>query len=217
MLPLLALVSELESRLAELVQGILLVAGGFLIGYHLGGLIGWSLGKWVLRMKDRTTPRQLGQPIGGVILALIVAIIVFTGHGKGPGAGGEGTGPTLATGTNPNGPANNESETSQHSITSKPPEITTPEKLVRVTVFGGSAVTGDCFYQFEDDKTLKTLDEIKQLILTQRNRVKGKTSLAILFPPDKDIALPQEHPMVTRLAKWAREEAGLDVSFPASR
>jgi hypothetical protein len=217
MFPLLALFSNFEDRLVELAEGVLLVAGGFLIGYLLGGLIGWSVGKWVLRMKDRTTPRQLGQPIGGVILALIVAIIVFTGKGKGPGSGGNGIGTMNLTDGSAVNLAESQSDPQSKPNVAKPPEITLPDKLIRVTVFGGRAVTAERFYQIEDDQTLKTLDELKQVIISQKEALKGKITIAIMFPTDKDIALPQEHPMVTRLAKWAREEAGLDVSFPASR
>lgn len=218
MTPLFAFLSDIEDRFTQLIEGLLLVAGGFLIGYLLGGLVGWALGKWVFRMKDRTTPKQLGQPIGGVLLAVIVALIVFTGgRGKGPGGNGDKPGTTDTASTDPNAQPKKDPEPKVPPTLPKPPDLKPTDVILRVTVYGGNAVVGERFYQLEDEKTLKTLDELKQAITARRGAEKGKVTVAILFPADKNIALPQEHPMVTRLAKWAREEAGLDVSFPASR
>jgi hypothetical protein len=217
MIPLFAFFSDLENRFTQLIEGLLLVAGGFLVGYLLGGLVGWALGKWVFRMRDRSTPKQLGQPIGGVLLAIIVALIVFTGgRGKGPGGNGDKTG-TSDTVANQNAQPKADPDPKTQPILPKPPDVKPADVTIRVTVYGGGAVTGERFYQLEDDKTLKTLDELKQAITTRQAAEKGKITVAILFPGDKNVALPQEHPMVTRLAKWAREEAGLDVTFPANR
>jgi hypothetical protein len=41
--------------------------------------------------------------------------------------------------------------------------------------------------------------------------------LQMLFSPDPNLRPPRNDPKVTDVTRWATEEAGLDVTFPASR
>jgi hypothetical protein len=49
----------------------------------------------------------------------------------------------------------------------------------------------------------------------QRADPAKKVALVIQFPAKN--APAREHPAVTLLARWANEEAGMDVSFPAAK
>ena len=110
MLPLFALLDAAKQSVMQFVHNCLLVAGAFLVGYILGGVIGWALGKWALKQKSPQTLKQLGRPIGGILLALIVALLVFSGMGKRWGPGGDGAGTPSDTGnkdarTDPSSPS----------------------------------------------------------------------------------------------------------------
>ena len=98
MLPLFAFLDDAKQSIMQFVHNCLLVAGAFLVGYILGGLIGWALGKWALKQESPQTLKQMGRPVGGLILAFIVALLVFSGMGKRWGPGGDGAGTPSDTG-----------------------------------------------------------------------------------------------------------------------
>jgi len=216
MTPLFAFLDDAKEAMNEFVHNCLLVAGGFLVGYILGGVVGWALGKWVFRQKAPDTLKKVGRPIGGVILALIVALLVFTGKGKPHGEGGDGKG---APSPDPN-KANQQSPQPEPKIPPNVPIVKQPDGkpadvTIRVTVLGGEDVQVDKFYLIDDDQTPKTFTELKDAITARKAKEKGKVAMAILFPTRN--ALSREHPAVTRVVRWANEEAGLDVTFPASK
>jgi len=45
MTSLFAILEGAQEALTELVTGLLMVAGGFLVGYVLGGIVAWSAGR----------------------------------------------------------------------------------------------------------------------------------------------------------------------------
>lgn len=215
----LALFSFMDSTrdsLVELGRNCLLVAGGFLVGYILGGLGGWATGKWVFKLQSTDSFKRVGRPVGGILVAIIIALIVFTGLGKSPGEGGDGKG-NLG-----NDPANKSNPRDDQKANSKvvPPNIdpTPPSETVRVTVLAGAAVkTERRYYLIDDDGKPKTLEELKEVILARKLKSKGKTTLAVLFSADPNLAPPRNDHKVTDLTRWATEEAGLDVTFSASK
>ena len=73
------------------------------------------------------------------------------------------------------------------------------------------------FYLLNDDPNAITLEELKAAIKTRQSQVKGKTVLQVLFSSDPNLAPPRNDPKVTDVTRWATEEAGLDVVFPASK
>jgi hypothetical protein len=214
--------SDAKEALTEFVNNCLLIAGGFLVGYLLGGVVGWALGRYVFRQKDPETLRRLGRPVGGVLLALIVAIIVFTGKGKPIGDGGDGKG---TTSTDPNAGKNQlttHPDTKIEPDLKKPKDVKPPDVVLRVTVYAGAAVTDDRAYQFEDDPTKITLEQLKKVILERKANEKGKVTIAILYPEDKNIAPgnpteEQLHPSVAKVVRWARSEAKLPVELPPDK
>src|SRR3954451_21866986 len=91
-LSVLAFLDDVQKSIQQFVHNCLLVAGAFLVGYILGGILGWALGKWAFKQKSPDTLKRVGRPIGGIVLALIMALLVFTGMGGRLGTGGEGQG-----------------------------------------------------------------------------------------------------------------------------
>jgi hypothetical protein len=214
--PLFAFLEDAQKSIQQFLHNCLLVAGAFLVGYILGGLIGWAIGKWALKQKSPDTLKQIGRPVGGIILALIVALLVFTGMGKRFGEGGEGSG-------TPNDSGKKDAATNtDHSANPKviPPKVdqTPPEATVRVTVLAGAAVRSERkYYLLDDNSTPVTLEELKDAISARKAKTKGRVVLQVLFSSDPNLAPPRNDPKVTDLTRWATEEAGLDVTFPASR
>jgi hypothetical protein len=220
--PVFGFLTDLRAEFLELMNNLLLVAGGFLVGYLLGGVIGWALGRWAFRQKTPDTLQRLGRPVGGVIVALIVALIVFTGKGKPTGDGGDGKGtPNTETspGKNP-APSADPNPKVDPKITTPKIDPTPTESTIRVTILGGRAVPAEGkFYLLDDDPNsqARTLSELKRAIDERKATAKGKMILAILFPTDPNLAPPRNDQKVTDVTRWATEEAGLDVIFPATR
>jgi hypothetical protein len=215
MVPLLGFLSDAKEAFTELVTGLLMVAGGFLVGYVLGGVLAWAAGRYVFKQQDTTSLKRLGRPVGGVVLALIVALIVFTGKGKPHGEGGDGKGDPD---TDPNAPKSGTPPASPPKIDPKvvppkTPEVKPAEATIRVTILGGNDVREGRFYLIDDDPTPKTFEEFKRAVTARKAMETGKLMVAILFPEKN--ALPLGHPAVVDVSRWAKEEAKLDVLFPA--
>ena len=206
-----AFLDNAQKSVQQFLHNCLLVAGAFLVGYILGGVIGWALGKWAFGQKDPTTLKQVSRPIGGIILAFIVALLVFTGMGKPFGEGGEGKG-------TPNDSGNKDTQSPDRNTVNPNltphTELKPADRYFRITILEGNDVpSAGRFYQLEDGQ-VKTLEELKPLILEAKSREKGKIALAIQFRKNTP---PGDPRLVTNLTHWATEEAGLDVTFPASR
>jgi amino acid transporter len=212
MTPVFAFLDDARQSVIQFVHNCLLVAGAFLVGYILGGVIGWALGKYALKQKSPETLKQIGRPAGGVILAIIVALIVFTGMGKRMGPGGDGAGTPDSAGK--------KDSTSPVDPNVVPPKVDqSPVDLtVRVTVLAGAAVRSESkYYMIDDDPTHLSLPELKEAIRARKAKSSGRAVLQVLFPSDPNLAPPRNDPKVTDVTRWATEEAGLDVTFPASR
>jgi hypothetical protein len=210
-----ALLDDTQKSIEHFVHNCLLVAGAFLVGYILGGILGCALGKWAFKQKSPDTLKQLGRPIGGILLALIVALLVFTGMGGRLGAGGEGQGTPNDTGNKD--AAHRDSSAGPNVVPPKVDQMP-PEAIIRVTVLAGAAVRSERkFYLLDDDPNSLTLEELKAAIKARQSKVKGKTVLQVLFSSDPNLAPPRNDPKVTDVTRWATEEAGLDVVFPASK
>jgi hypothetical protein len=209
-----AFLETTQQAIVQFVHNCLLVAGAFLVGYVLGGVTGWALGKWAFKQESPQTLKQLGRPVGGIILAIIVALIVFTGMGKRFGPGGDGAGTPSDSGTKDSQPRDDaDPRVVPRKLDSSPVDVT-----IRVTVLAGAAVRSEGkYYLLDDDTTPKSLPETKEAILARKGSSKGKTVLQVLFSSDPNLAPPRNDPKVTDVTRWASEEAGLDVTFPASR
>jgi hypothetical protein len=219
--PVFGLFNDLREEFSELANHVLMVAGGYLVGFILGWVISSALNRWAFQQKSPEFLHKLIRHLCGLILAIIVALIVFTGKGKPTGDGGDGKG-GIATTT----PGKN-SVTPAEATPKDNPKVTTPkldpkpaDSTIRVTILGGTAVPGEGrFYLLDDDhnEQAKNLSELKRVLLDRKTKSSGKVALAVQFPDDPNFAPPRNDLKVTDLTRWATEEAGFDVTFPASR
>ena len=223
MVPLFAFLEDAKAAINELVTGLLMVAGGFLVGYILGGVAAWGVGRWVFKQQENTNLTRLGRPVGGVLLALIVALIVFTGRGKPHGEGGDGRG-TPDTDTTPGKNSAEKVDSTQKQPDqnlSKPPAVVPADVILQVTVYAGAGAQGDRCYQLGASQTLVNLAELSKELLAKKSEAKGKAIIAIHYPENPNFVPGnppgQLHPNVARLVQWATSEGKTEVVLPVSK
>jgi hypothetical protein len=86
------LASGAGEKLATFVVKCLAVAGGFLVGYFVGGAVAWALDRWVFAHKAPEPLKKAVSMVAAVALAILVALIVFGEGGSGLFGGGSGDG-----------------------------------------------------------------------------------------------------------------------------
>ncbi|MBL8864607.1 MAG: hypothetical protein JNK93_03510 [Planctomycetia bacterium] len=194
-------------RLAKLIEGALATVGAFLVGYVLVALLGWLFDKYLLKRKSPELLHRVCRLLGGLILAILVAMMLFGGGG----GSGDGTGDGAGTGTASPGPASNVESTDPKAVAAKvaPPV----EVRVRVLVLGGTDVKDQKFYVVDDDPAPLAFADAKSAIQRKKDATAKSVGLEIRFPVQN--ALPRDHPAIAQLARWAGEVAGLTVTFPA--
>lgn len=194
-------------RLAKLIEGALATVGAFLVGYVLVALLGWFFDKYLLKRKSPELLHRVCRLLGGLILAILVAMMLFGGGG----GSGDGTGDGAGTGTASPGPASNAESTDPKAVAAKvaPPV----EVRVRVLVLGGTDVKDQKFYVVDDDPAPLAFADAKSAIQRKKDATAKSVGLEIRFPVQN--ALPRDHPAIAQLARWAGEVAGLTVTFPA--
>lgn len=196
-------------NLAKLIEGILATAGGFLVGYILAAIAGWLFDKYLLKRKSPEFLHKVCRLLGGLILAIIVALLVFGGGGGEGNGTGEGTGNGKASPANGTIDPSSTNDPKQISLKPLPPV----EERIRITLLGGTDVKDQKFYLIDDETVPRSLAEAKAAIQKAKDATTKTLGLEIRFAAQN--ALPQDHPAVTQLARWARESAGLTVTFPA--
>ena len=209
----------MAERLASFAIKCLAVGGGFLAGYLLGGAIAYALDRWAFNKKAPDLVKKSIRIVSGLVLAILVALIVFGEGGGGLGLGGgegKGTGTPSGEGQKEKTPTPAPPDKDRQVSPATPADTRPTEVTVRVTVLGGSDVVQERFYLLDDDRTPKTFAEVRAAVTARKAAEKRKMRLAILFPPPPN-RVPIDHGAVTQLVKWARDEAGLDVTFPAGR
>jgi hypothetical protein len=203
-------------KVAQFAVNALAVIGGFFVGYVLFGLIAWLLDRYVLFKKSPPGLKRLIRLVGGVLVAILVAIIVF-GHGQGWTLFGGGS-PGDDNGGNPN-PAATQRTSAEIPKSVTPPvpakDLPPPGATVKVTLLGGDDVKGEKFYLLDADPAAKTFDELTFALRAKKDTLAGK-GLAVEIRFTEANVLPREHPAVVRLGRWAAEH-GVTVTFPAER
>lgn len=209
--PLLGLLDNAKDAIVEFLNNCLLVAGGFLVGYLLGGVLGWVIGKYIFRQQSPAVFQKVGRPVGGALLALIVALIVFTGRGKSPGDGGDGKGSNT---TEPNAEKKADPKIDPKLPPIKLPDAKQPDVTIWVTILEGAAIPGPGkFYRVDEEDTAKTLEELKTALLERKAREHGKVVLVIRFQSN---TRPGDPRLLTDVTNWATTTAGLDVILRAN-
>jgi hypothetical protein len=194
-------------RLAKLIEGALATVGAFLVGYVLVAILGWWCDKYLLKRKSPELLHRVCRLLGGLILAILVAMMLFGGGG----GSGDGTGDGAGAGKASPGHATESDSTDPKANAAKvaPPV----EVRVRVLVLGGTDVKDQKFYVVDDDPAPLAFADAKAAIQKKKDATAKSVGLEIRFPVQN--ALPRDHPAVAQLARWAGEVAGLTVTFPA--
>jgi hypothetical protein len=203
------LASGASDKIATFVVKCLAVAGAFLIGYFLGGVIAWALDRWVFAQKAPEPLKKAVSWVAAVALALLVALIIFGEGGSGlfGGGGGDGKGtPSQDDTKGKTTPAPEPEPKKKDEVPPKKKEDTPPPKPtpgdVRVTILTDEAKDGR-FYVIDDDPAPKTFDEFKETINAKRKVT--KTELTVIFRFKKE-PLSDNHPAVRRVVGWVQQE-----------
>lgn len=198
---------DVGGHFAQTLVNGLAVLGGFLAGYVMAGLIAKLLDRVLVLRKSPLWLHRIIRILGGVAVAMLVAMIVF-GHGKGWnlfGGGADGT--AEATGTQP-------VSTTAVQKTEPPPEPKTQGEAgdrIRVTILGGTDVKAERFYLLDDDLSPMTLAELKSAVLKRKESSSKLPTLEVRSASRN--TLPTDHPAVAMLTRWAREVAGLNFTL----
>jgi hypothetical protein len=209
---------HLMPRATALIVNLLVVAGAYLVGKFIGSLLTWIVQRWVFRRQFPEPFKQLCSLMSGLLLAVLAALLVF-GSGGGSWLGG---GSGLATGSQEHNVSRVDSSPSAQPQTPEKPAVEPANQrelthVVRVTVLAGKAVRHQGrFYILDDNPEALSFEELTALLWNHRQAVKDKLTLRIQFLADPERAPPLNDPKVVQLAQWARQEAGMDVTFPTS-
>ncbi len=205
------LTSGLSEKLAGYVIKCLAVGGGFLVGYFAGSVLAWALDRWVFAHKAPVQLKKLCSMLCGLVLAIVVALIVFGDGGGGlfggGGAPGDGKG-TPATENKdkqqpaPSVPPQEDPKLVLPKIEPKPPDPKPTPGDVRVAILSGSDVRDGKFYVLDNETTAKTFNELKKAITDRRTSTKTELTLVFRFAKDP---LSDSHPEMKRLSAWVKE------------
>lgn len=211
-------------RFAQLVVNVLAVGGGFLAGFLGTGFVAWLLDRWLTGGKSPQGLKRACKTIGGVIVAVLIALMLF-GHGSGwnlLGGGGPGddNGASAPKGDGGDGkggtpPAPAPAPPPPDVPPVPPPRTyTAPEDRVKVTLLGGEDVKEMRFYVLDDDPAPRALADVKAAVAAKRDAAMRPVGLEVRFDPK--FTLPPSHPAVLQLTNWAHENK-IPYTFPAPR
>jgi hypothetical protein len=202
-----------SEAVTQFVMNVLAVLGGFIAGYVLAMILGAIFDKAIIKRQSPEVFHKTARIFLGLIVAILVALLVF-GGGRGTGGGGNtGNGPGDTASTNPGN--NTVPVTTPTSKVTPPvtiPETASTTQLIHVKVLGGEEVKDEKFYQFESDSNASSFDGVKSKILEAKKAAKVTPGLEIRL--STKFPLPREHGAIRQLENWAQNEAGLSVTFP---
>ncbi|MBP3953709.1 hypothetical protein J8F10_00135 [Gemmata sp. G18] len=203
--------SGLSEKLAGYVIKCLAVGGGFLVGYFVGGAVAWALDRWVFAHKAPVQLKKLCSFLCGLVLAIIVALIVFGDGGGGllggGGAPGDGKGTPAPEDKGkqqptPPVPPQDDPKIVLPKVEPKPSDPKPTPGDVRVAILSGADVRDGKFYVLDSEATPKTFDELKKAITDRRANTKIELTLVFRFAKDP---LSNSHPEMKRLSAWVQE------------
>ena len=209
-----------SAAITQFFLNCLAVGGGFLAGMLIGKLSAKAFDKWIIGKPTPDGLHKVAMYLCGIIVAIIVALVVFgDGTGKGTGSSkgtGEGEGEGKSANTNKGDGAAPTTPTTKEMppIELVPKDPALPTELLKVILLGGEDVVEERFYKLSDINKALNFEEIKTEILQRKNASTKKMGLEIRLDPKN--MLPREHVAVRRLEKWARTEAAMSVLFPGA-
>jgi hypothetical protein len=200
-------------RVVRFALNLLAVGGGFLVGHVVTGVITWALDRWITGGKTPQGVHRVARSIGGIALALLVALMLF-----GQGGYGDGTGPGGGSSATDKGPGNGTQTQPTDSKDVQPPlpipqkDSTPPEQRIRVTLLGGSDVKNEKFYLIDDDRTPRAFADVAAAVNAKKAETKKPVGVELRFTADNTLA--ENHPAVLRVINWARSN-DVAVTLPA--
>jgi hypothetical protein len=142
------------SKVAQFLVNCLAVGGGFLAGFLLTWLVTNLLDRWLTGGRTPHPLHRTARILGGLAVAVLVALIVFGQGGDGYGIGGGlGEGKGQGTGEGKGGDATKPTQPISADV--KPAEskadAVPKDQRLQVTVLGGETVTEQRFFQLEGE------------------------------------------------------------------
>ncbi len=200
-------------RVVQFGLNLLAVGGGFLVGHVLTGVVAWALDRWITGGKTPHGVHRVARVIGGVAVALLVALMLFGRGGTGSGDGGGGPNP------NDKGPGGGTTtQPTTREVQPPPPEpqkeAPPPEQRVRVTMLGGKNVQDEKFYLIDDDRTPHPFADVVAAVDAKKAETKKPVGIEIRFTADNTLA--ETHPAVVRVMNWAKAH-DVAVTLPAAK
>jgi hypothetical protein len=204
------------SKVAQFLVNCLAVGGGFLAGFLLTWLVTSLLDRWLTRGRTPDPFHRAARILGGLAVAIVVALVVFGQGGDGYGVGGAGDGKGQGAGdqkggddaTKPTQPISADVKPTDQPKSDAVP----PEQRVRVTMLGGEDVKDERFYLLDDDRTPHTFAEVTAAVSAKKSASAKPIGVEVRFNTTN--TLPRTHPAVLRVTNWAQAN-GVTVSFPA--
>ena len=187
----------------------LMVVGGFVVGYVVTALLAWGFDHWVSHRRSSPSLHKLARWLGGLIVAIIVGLFVFSGGfgrgGNGPdGKGGQtqstSPGSAIATSTAPTVPA------------TKPAPLISTNEVIRVTILGGFQADEKYYVAEDDGKRQTDFAGIKSYVLQRKKDAEKPVVLEIRLAALNKTT--RGNPVVLQLDNWARNDERMTVTFP---
>lgn len=202
------IVSGASDKVAAFVVKCLAVAGGFLVGYFLGGMIAWALDRWVFAQKAPAPVKKAISWVAAVALALLVALILFGDGGNGLFGRGGGTGDGKGTQTQDDGkttgtPQPKQKDQEQPKEKNDGPKPTSPKPTpgdMHVVILAGDELKDGRAYLLDGDPNPKTLEEFKDAV-NARRRVK-EPELKTVYYHFKNQMLAADHQAIALPRAW---------------
>lgn len=132
-----------EEQIGLFTRWALMAAGGFAAGYLLTWLACLGFDKTIVKGKSPDGLHKWARRIGGVVVSLVVAFLLFP---RGSGNGGNGNENNTGTATGPT----TQQTTQTPNTTPLPPKVEVDATPVYVTVYAGKEVSEGKFYALGD-------------------------------------------------------------------
>lgn len=168
--PLLANVFE---NVGRIVLNILAIAGGFLIGNVLALILCRVLAKFALKSRFPVWVEAIARIAGGIIVAILVALLVFGDGGWGFGGSGGGR-PGGPGGSSAQQQGDNTDDPKEKPKTDQKPKIDPlpSDDTIKITIMRGSAFPKT--FRFEGYTEAVDLETAKNMLRQRIQSGKGK-------------------------------------------
>ena len=186
----------------------LVVVGGFVVGFVLTALAAWAFDKWITHRTSPSALHKLVRYMGGLIVAILVAMYVFT-NGRGSGGNGGGGDPAATSPGTGNAVSTSPTTATPPTRSTRPTQTSEP---IRITILGATYREDGKYYLLDDeDKNQVSIEGVKQHIRKRKANAVTAQNVEIRLAPPKTTL---NNPVVTMLQKWAESELRLGVLFP---